>query len=222
MEFSTWARCWSEILGQAALCRQWSGSGTNCSETARGNGLMLWQGFYSWTENFHVRCTCGGEYNRDWLPVAGRYCWRGRRKCRLRWSDGSSRAPQVWISAQFDTTCKFPGDPATGDNSFWTRNLRNEMVGNASLDTRAARQESSALAVLKDLIRSGFLYIRHITGTGLLTSAFHNTRTECQTNPKSPRQKNMDEQPKHFWMTLGLLQTSFSLLVVSSASSSVP
>lgn len=178
--------------------------------------------FYVWTENFHVCCRCGGECNRDWLPVAGCNCWRGRRKCRLHWSDGSSQAPQVEVLAQLDTTRKFPGDPETGDNSFWTQNQRSEMDGNASLDTGAARQESSALRVLKDLIRSRFLYIRHITDTGLLTSAFHNMRAECQTNPNSLRQTNVDEQLKHFWMTLGLLQTSFSLLVVSSASSSVP
>lgn len=72
------------------------------------------------------------------------------------------------------------------------------MDGNASLDTGAARQESSTQAVLKDLIRSRFLYIGHITDTGLLTSAFHNLRTECQTNPNSLRQTNVDEQPKHF------------------------
>lgn len=41
-------------------------------------------------------------------------------------------------------------------------------------------------APLQDLIRNRFLYVCCITDTGLLTSAFHNIRPECQTSPKQP------------------------------------
>lgn len=62
-------------------------------------------------------------------------------------------------------------------------------------DLPGRNQVQHITAPLQDLIRNRFLYINYITDTGLLTSAFHNMRPECQTSPKQP------EARKQGWAT---------------------
>lgn len=182
-EFPSSAHHWSKTQGQAALCGLGSGSGTNCFATAHRNWLLWVQDFNIWTQNFDLWCTRNANIAIGSLLPGCCCCCRGRRKCSLQVSDA---AVQVQITAQSTapgTSWETQGIPACEHK---TRENKCLEIPHLAHELPGRNQVQHITAPLQDLIRNRFLYISCIADTGLLTSAFHNTRPECQTSPKQP------------------------------------
>lgn len=98
----------------------------------------------------------------------------------------SSQALQVQITVQSTPPGKSWETQRIIASEHKTRETKCLEILHLAHELPGRNQVQRITAPLQDLIRNRFLYISCITDTGLLTSAFHNMRRECQTSPKQP------------------------------------